>query len=91
MGYLPTAPPALGTSPPPPAAPVPWLGLSGKKVQYTTLPYGSVRSFEVESAGSFDGDSELKLWTRIPWLPKLKMEFRSDSVDIFSIQVPPLP
>lgn len=37
-------------------------GLTGKKVEYLTVPYRSMVSFSVETAGTFDMDSELKIW-----------------------------
>ena len=37
-------------------------GLTGKKVEYLSVPYKSIVSFAVETAGTFDMDSELKIW-----------------------------
>ncbi|MGL4473175.1 MAG: PH domain-containing protein [Shewanella sp.] len=37
-------------------------GVTGKKVSYQSIPYKSITFFEVETAGRFDLDSELKLW-----------------------------
>ncbi|WP_243547330.1 PH domain-containing protein [Pseudodesulfovibrio tunisiensis] len=37
-------------------------GLTGKKVEYNSIPYKSITRFAVESAGHFDMDSELKIW-----------------------------
>ena len=37
-------------------------GLTGKKIEYLTIPYTRVTSFSVETAGSFDLDAELKIW-----------------------------
>lgn len=37
-------------------------GLTGRKVEYLSLPYRSITRFAVESAGTFDRDSELKIW-----------------------------
>ena len=37
-------------------------GITGKKVDYTTLPYSKIQAFSVESAGVLDLDSELQLW-----------------------------
>ena len=36
-------------------------GVTGKKVVYHSIPYRSITHFEVETAGMFDGDAELKL------------------------------
>ena len=37
-------------------------GLTGKKKDFTTLPYSKIQSYSVETAGVFDLDSELDLW-----------------------------
>ena len=37
-------------------------GLTGKKVEYLSVPYKSMVSFAVETAGTIDMDSELKIW-----------------------------
>lgn len=37
-------------------------GLTGRKVSYLTVPYRAITAFSIENAGSFDLDSELKIW-----------------------------
>jgi len=37
-------------------------GITGRKVEYHSVPYKSITHFIVESAGHFDMDSELKIW-----------------------------
>lgn len=37
-------------------------GVSGRKVEYHSVPYKSITQFKVESAGHFDTDCELKIW-----------------------------
>jgi hypothetical protein len=37
-------------------------GVTGRKVEYHSIPYRSITHFSVETAGTFDGDSELKIW-----------------------------
>ena len=37
-------------------------GLTGKKVEYQSIPYRSVVRFAVETAGTFDLDAELRIW-----------------------------
>lgn len=39
-------------------------GLTGKKRDYLSIPYRSVERFSVETAGTFDMDSEMKIWIR---------------------------
>ncbi|MBI9080750.1 MAG: PH domain-containing protein [Pseudodesulfovibrio sp.] len=50
-------------------------GLTGKKVDYHSLPYKSITHFAVETSGHFDMDAELKLWIsglREPMVKELK-------------------
>ncbi|NEU11651.1 PH domain-containing protein [Methylobacterium sp. BTF04] len=37
-------------------------GITGRKVAYMTVPYRAITCFSVETAGSFDLESELKIW-----------------------------
>ncbi len=37
-------------------------GLTGKKIDYHTIPYSKITSFSIETAGTFDLESELKIW-----------------------------
>ena len=48
-------------------------GLTGKKKDFTSLPYSRIQAFSVESAGVIDLDSELELW--FSGLGKVKFEF----------------
>ena len=62
-------------------------GLVGCKVEYTSIPYRSICAYSVESAGIWDRDSELNLYTRNRWhLAKIEMDFRSGKTDIMQIQ-----
>lgn len=38
-------------------------GMTGKKTEYLSIPYKHIIRFSVETAGSFDLDAELKIWT----------------------------
>ena len=48
-------------------------GITGKKVDYTSLPYSKIQAFSVETAGVIDLDSELELW--FSGLGRIKLEF----------------
>ena len=48
-------------------------GITGKKRDYSSLPYSKVSAFSVETAGTFDLDSELELY--FSGLGKVKFEF----------------
>ena len=37
-------------------------GVTGRKVQYHSIPYRAVTHFGVETAGMFDLDAELTIW-----------------------------
>ena len=37
-------------------------GVTGKKVEYHSIPYKSITQFKIETAGHFDMDSELRVW-----------------------------
>ena len=48
-------------------------GISGKKRDYSSLPYSKIQAFSIESAGTFDLDAELELW--FSGLGKVRFEF----------------
>lgn len=48
-------------------------GITGKKKDFTSLPYSKIQAFSVETAGVFDMDSELELW--FSGMGKVKLEF----------------
>ncbi len=48
-------------------------GITGKKKDYSSLPYSKISAFSVETAGSFDLDSELEMY--FSGLGKVKLEF----------------
>jgi hypothetical protein len=37
-------------------------GLTGSKVDYTSLPFSKIQAFSVETSGTFDRDSEIELY-----------------------------
>ncbi|GAA0189958.1 MULTISPECIES: PH domain-containing protein [Micrococcaceae] len=54
-------------------------GITGKKRDYTSLPYSKVQAFSVETAGTLDLDAELDLW--FSGLGKVRLEFKG-KVDV---------
>ncbi|SDD60627.1 PH domain-containing protein [Glycomyces harbinensis] len=54
-------------------------GITGKKRDYTSLPYSKIQAFSVETSGHFDLDAELDLW--YSGLGKVRFEFKG-KVDI---------
>ena len=49
-------------------------GITGKKRDFTSLPYSKIQAFSVETAGTFDLDAELDLW--FSGLGKVRLEFK---------------
>ncbi|MGM0209325.1 hypothetical protein IGI96_003850 [Enterococcus sp. DIV0421] len=60
-------------------------GVSGKKVEYKSIPYKSISRFSVETSGHFDLDAELKIWISSAELPAEILQFRKDK-NIIAIQ-----
>jgi len=52
-------------------------GMTGKKRDYTSLPYSKVQAFSIETAGTFDLDAELDLW--FSGLGKVRLEFKGNA------------
>ena len=50
-------------------------GITGKKKDFTSLPYSKIQAFSVETAGVLDLDSDLELW--FSGMGKVKFEFVS--------------
>ena len=50
-------------------------GITGKKKDFTSLPYSKIQAYSVESAGVFDLDSELDLW--FSGMGRVRFEFVS--------------
>jgi len=59
-------------------------GVTGKKIEYHSIPYKSISQFSVETAGHFDMDSELKVYISSDPTP-YKKEFKKGT-DIVEVQ-----
>ena len=57
-------------------------GLTGKKQDYTSIPYSKISTFSLETAGFFDLDSELELY--LSGVGKVKFQF-TGSTDVKEI------
>ena len=57
-------------------------GITGKKKDYTSLPYARIQCWSVETAGVFDLDAELDLW--FSGMGHVRFEFRG-GVDVRAI------
>ncbi|MGX1900664.1 PH domain-containing protein [Thermolongibacillus altinsuensis] len=59
-------------------------GLTGKKVEYHSIPYRSITHFSIETAGNFDLDAELKIWISGSATP-IQKQFNK-SLNIYELQ-----
>ncbi|MFH9134673.1 PH domain-containing protein [Streptomyces sp. NPDC017524] len=59
-------------------------GITGKKVEYRSVPYRSITQFAVETAGTFDLEAELNIWITGSATPIQKTFTKG--VDIYEVQ-----
>ena len=60
-------------------------GITGRKVEYLSLPYKSISRYSIETAGSFDLDAELKIWISSENIPSVSKSFNR-SVNVYDVQ-----
>mmetsp|Transcript_635 Transcript_635/g.1019 ORF Transcript_635/g.1019 Transcript_635/m.1019 type:complete len:863 (+) Transcript_635:185-2773(+) len=58
------------------------MGITGKQIGYKTVPYTSVRAFSLETCGSLDTDSEMKVYAR--GIGTVSVDFNKN-VDVLAI------
>lgn len=66
-------------------------GFTGKKVLYLSLPWTKIKSYWVESAGTWDLDAAMELAIKAPWYNReigkgLKMDFARARCDVLAVQ-----
>jgi hypothetical protein len=59
-------------------------GVTGRKIEYHSIPYRSITHFSVETAGTFDLDAELKIYLSGMPVPIQKQFGRG--VDVYEVQ-----
>ena len=59
-------------------------GMTGKKIDYHSIPYKSIYHFSTETAGRFDLDAELKVWISGSSTP-IQRQFKKGT-DIVGVQ-----
>jgi hypothetical protein len=59
-------------------------GMTGKKIEYLSIPYSKITKFSVETTGSFELDAELKIWVGSDPNP-LEKKFNR-KVNIYDVQ-----
>jgi hypothetical protein len=58
-------------------------GVTGRKVEYHSIPYRSIAHFSVQTAGHLDGDAEMFIWITGAKDP-IEKQFNRD-VDIYQV------
>jgi hypothetical protein len=59
-------------------------GLSGRKIEYLSIPYNKITKFSIETGASFDLDAELMMWIGGDAIP-IEKKFNKD-VNIYELQ-----
>lgn len=59
-------------------------GMTGKKIEYHSIPYDKITHFAIETSGHFDLDAELKIWISGADLP-IEKQFNKNT-NIYEIQ-----
>ncbi len=59
-------------------------GISGKQIEYFSIPYSNITKFSVQTGESFDLNAELKLWIGSDTIP-LEKRFNKD-VSVYEVQ-----
>ncbi|MDD2500591.1 MAG: PH domain-containing protein [Geobacter sp.] len=59
-------------------------GISGRQLEYLSIPYGSIVKFSVKTGGSFDLNAELKLWIGNETVP-MEKKFTS-ALNVYEVQ-----
>lgn len=59
-------------------------GMTGKKIEYHSVPYGNITHFSIETAGTFDLEAELNIWISGNSAP-LKKTFNKQ-LNIYKVQ-----
>lgn len=55
-------------------------GITGKKVEYHSIPYGSIAHFSTETAGTFDLNAEMKIYVSGNSTPIIKTFKKGNSI-----------
>ncbi|ABK99177.1 PH domain-containing protein [Pelobacter propionicus] len=59
-------------------------GLSGRKIEYLSIPYNRITKFSIETGASFDPDAELMLWIGGETIP-MEKKFTKE-VNVYELQ-----
>ncbi len=59
-------------------------GISGRQIEYLSIPYSKITKFSVQTGEKFDLNAELKLWVGSDTIP-LEKKFNKD-VNVYEVQ-----
>ena len=59
-------------------------GVSGRQIEYLSIPYCNITKFSVQTGGSFDLNAELKIWIGSDTIP-LEKKFNKD-LSVYDVQ-----
>ncbi|NTV48945.1 MAG: PH domain-containing protein [Geobacteraceae bacterium] len=59
-------------------------GISGRQIEYLSIPYGNITKFSVQTGESFDLNAELKIWIGSDTIP-LEKKFNKD-INVYEVQ-----
>lgn len=59
-------------------------GISGRQLEYLSIPYGNITKFSVQTGESFDLNAELKIWVGSDTIP-LEKKFNKD-LSVYDVQ-----
>jgi hypothetical protein len=59
-------------------------GIGSKRKNYVSVPYASIQAWSVDTAGKFDGDVGLNVWST--GIRQISIDFATANVDIYQIQ-----
>ncbi len=59
-------------------------GVSGRQLEYLSIPYSSIKKFSVQTGANFDLNAEMKLWIGNDTIP-LEKKFNKD-VNVYDVQ-----
>jgi hypothetical protein len=60
-------------------------GVTGKKVEFHSIPYNKIAHFSIETAGNFEIESELKIWIVGMGKDPIQMTFGKNQ-DVYKVQ-----
>jgi len=60
-------------------------GMTGKKVEFKSMPYKNITRYSLETAGTLDLDAELKIWISSEKTPSISKKFNK-KINVYEVQ-----